>query len=114
MMECLKEEFINEMKNILGERTKNGACVFCKKPLTQGEYCTCNEAKKVNRYFKKCFRLVSAYNDRIVMGDTLEEAREQMKITYKIRLFFRKCGSKFYLREKPCFNRRLRHGENNA
>ena len=83
-MECLKEEFINEMKNILGERTKNGACVFCKKPLTQGEYCTCNEAKKVNRYFKKCFRLVSPYNDRIVMGDTLEEAREQMKITYKI------------------------------
>lgn len=84
MMEVLKEEFINEMKNILGERTKNGACVFCGKSLNKGEYCNCDKAKKINRYFKKCFRKIMNYNDRIVIGGTLEQEREQIRTSFKI------------------------------
>lgn len=37
----------------IGYRVKDGRCVFCSEKLIPGEYCTCKNAEKINKYFKK-------------------------------------------------------------
>lgn len=49
----LLQEFKEVMKNNYGSRINEGKCAFCGAALSNGQYCGCNGAEKINRYFKK-------------------------------------------------------------
>lgn len=52
-MVSVVEEYQNKTIELFGIRKINGECAFCKRKLNQGEYCNCQKASEINRFFKK-------------------------------------------------------------
>lgn len=49
----IKEELKRELTEMFGARVQDNKCVYCGTPLSNGEYCQCYKAVRVNRYFIK-------------------------------------------------------------
>lgn len=82
-MKALKNKFENEIIKIIGNRTKDGNCLFCNKPLKCGEYCSCDEAEKKNLLFKKAYKMAVNYCEYEQFGDSVEEKAKEIKIFFK-------------------------------
>lgn len=52
-MEAIKEKISKILKNEVGERVVDSACIFCGNNLGANEFCTCRQSKKINKYYKK-------------------------------------------------------------
>lgn len=53
MYDELLKEFQEVLKTNYGSRKKDNKCIFCGTDLSNGKYCECNNAEKINRYYKK-------------------------------------------------------------
>ena len=87
-MESLKEEFKSETIKILGKRLKDGVCSFCGKPISNGDFCECPDAQKVNRYYKKANRILNEYNNLIIIQSDLNEIRKRQNLNCNTPILF--------------------------
>ncbi len=72
------KEFQEVLKTNFGSRKKDGKCIFCGRDLSNTDYCDCDYAEKINRYFKK-------YNNKRVEIDRIIEIEGNFKEHFKVK-----------------------------
>lgn len=84
-MENIIKEFKRITTDLYGERiTSDDKCVFCAGKLDKNEYCTCKDAEKINRYYRKSISIIGRIRSYLIQEQTKDETIIELKQSYKI------------------------------
>lgn len=81
-MEKIIETYKKQIFEYIGNRTKNGKCVFCGKELKTNEFCNCKKAVQKNRFFKKGYNKINELQNLTLNFSDMNEIRQYMASRY--------------------------------